>query len=71
MSLCSLPAALRSVLPAPLPAMLPAILPLALSAALAAPLAAQSCFVGDFGASLGYGTTDTVYPIRPTGSRSR
>ncbi|MFN9331234.1 MAG: SUMF1/EgtB/PvdO family nonheme iron enzyme, partial [Planctomycetota bacterium] len=45
----------------------PAILPLALSAALAAPLAAQSCFVGDFGASLGYGTTDTVYPIRPIG----
>ncbi len=55
MSHRSLPAALRS------------FLPVALSAFLAAPLAAQSCFVGEFGTSLGYGTTDTVYPIRPIG----
>ncbi|MFN9304678.1 MAG: hypothetical protein ACK6DT_01235, partial [Planctomycetota bacterium] len=59
MSHRSLPAALRSFLPV--------ALPLALSALLAAPLAAQSCFVGEFGTSLGYGTTDTVYPIRPIG----
>ncbi|MFN9705527.1 MAG: hypothetical protein ACK595_11995, partial [Planctomycetota bacterium] len=55
MSHRSLPAALRS------------FLPVALSAFRAAPLAAQSCFVGEFGTSLGYGTTDTVYPIRPIG----
>ncbi|MFN7669012.1 MAG: hypothetical protein ACK5S5_01080, partial [Planctomycetota bacterium] len=59
MSHRSLPAALRSVLPL--------ALPLAFSALLAAPLAAQSCFAGEFGTSLGYGTTDTVYPIRPIG----
>jgi formylglycine-generating enzyme required for sulfatase activity len=33
----------------------------------AAPLAAQNCFVGDFGVSLGHGTTDTVYAMRPIG----
>ena len=37
------------------------------AAALAAPLAAQNCLAGDFGNSLGYGTSDTVYAIRPIG----
>ena len=40
---------------------------LAAAAALAAPLAAQNCLAGDFGVSLGYGTADTVYAIRPIG----
>ncbi|MBM3962349.1 MAG: hypothetical protein FJ306_10670, partial [Planctomycetes bacterium] len=39
----------------------------AAAAALAAPLAAQNCLAGDFGNSLGYGTADTVYAIRPIG----
>ena len=43
------------------------ILATALATALAMPLAAQNCFWGDFGSSLGYGTTDTVYAIRPIG----
>ncbi|MFM9096754.1 MAG: formylglycine-generating enzyme family protein, partial [Phycisphaerales bacterium] len=39
----------------------------AAAAALAAPLAAQNCLAGDYATSLGYGTADTVYAIRPIG----
>lgn len=43
------------------------LLTLAAAVLAAAPLAAQNCFVGDFGVSLGHGTTDTVYAMRPIG----
>ena len=44
-----------------------AVRSLAIALLAAAPLAAQNCFAGDFGVSLGYGTTDTVYPMQALG----